>query len=242
MAGDLTLAEHLLDEMREKDPPHGIDADGILAVATFLLRREQGRLAGLVPVLRAMVQLNPDAAWWGPGLAALYAELGLLDDARTELERLATGDFAAIPHDGMREQNLAFLAEVSAAVRHRQHSARLFDLLHRTEGKLLAFRGNDTCLGPADRLLAMLASSAGRPDDAEALFQRATAFSRRLPSPLWVAHCRYDHALHRRCTGGPGAHEMLAEAAELCQRYSLHGLGRKVAQAAGYPYAAAEQP
>jgi hypothetical protein len=187
-----------------------------------------------------MVQLNPDAAWWGPGLAALYAELDLLDDARTELERLAVDDFAAIPDDGMREQNLAFVAEAAAAVGHPEHSARLFDLLHRTEGKLLAFRGNDTCLGPADRLLGMLASAAGRLDQAEGLFQRATAFSRRLPSPLWIAHCLYDHARLRRRVGGTGAEEMLAEAARLCERYGLVGLGRKVAQAAEYPYAAAE--
>jgi tetratricopeptide (TPR) repeat protein len=227
LAGDLPLAEHLLDEMRELDPPRGIDADGVHGVATFLLRREQGRLAGLAPVVKAMVPLRPDAGWWGPGLAALYAELGLLDEARAELDRLAANDFAAVADDGMREQCLGFLAEAAAAVSSGDHAARLLDLLRPTEGKLLYFWGNHTCLGPADRILAMLASTAGRTGEAEEWFQRATAFSRRLPSPLWVAHCLYDHAEHRRRTSGAGAEEMLAEAAELCERHRLVGLGAR---------------
>jgi hypothetical protein len=188
-----------------------------------------------------MVSLRPNAGWWGPGLAAMYAELGLRNEARAELQRLADGDFAAIADDGMREQCLAFLAEVSVAVDSGDHAARLIDLLRPTEGKLLHFWGNHICLGPADRLLAMLASTAGRIDEAEGWFQRATAFSRRLPSPLWVAHCLYDHAEHRRRTGGAGTEEMLAEAAELCERHGLAGLGQKVAQATEYLYAA-DQP
>jgi class 3 adenylate cyclase/tetratricopeptide (TPR) repeat protein len=242
LAGDLRLAEHLLDEWQEVEPPNGVDADGAHGVATFLLRREQGRLAGLAPVLRAMMQLRPDAAWWGPGLAGLYAELGLLDDARAELDRLAADDFAAIADDGLREQCLAYLAEAAAAVGAGEHAASLFDKLLPTEGKLLRFWGNQACLGPADRLLGMLASTAGRIDEAEGWFERATAFSRRLPSPLWLAHCLYDHAEHRRRTGGTGADEMLAEAAALCSKHGLAGLGQKVERAAGYPYAAAEGP
>src|SRR5207237_2859789 len=121
--------------------------------------------------------------------------------------------FAGIPDDSTREQCLAFLAEAAVAVGSRDHAARLYDLLHPTQGRLLFFVGNHTCLGPADRLLAMLASIAGRIDEAEEWFQRATAFSRSLQSPLWVAHCLYDFAMHRRRTGGTGAGEMLAEAA-----------------------------
>jgi tetratricopeptide (TPR) repeat protein len=239
LAGDLKLAEHLSDQLQDVEPPPGIDADGAHAVATFLLRREQGRLAGLAPVVRAMVTLRPDAAWWGPGLTALYAELGLLDDARTELERLAANNFSAIPDDGLREQCLAFLAEGAAAVGAGEHAGSLFDLILPTQGMLLRFWGNQACLGPADRLLGMLASTAGRIDEAEEWFARATAFSRRLPSPLWVAHCLYDHAEHRRRTGRAGVNEMLAEADELCRRHELIGLGEKVRRAIEYPYAAA---
>jgi len=228
MAADLALAEQLIERMRGFEHRGFLDTDSIAATATFLLRREQGRLGGLAPVLRSIVAQNPGAALWGPGLAALYADLGMIDDARAELERLAVNDFAAVPHDGTREQCLAFLAEVAAAVGDRERSAWLFDEFLPAQGQLLVFWGNDNCIGPADRLLGMLASTAGRIDEADEWFQRATTFSRRLPSPLWVAHCLYDHAQHRRRTGGTGADEMLAEAAELCQKHDLAGLGARV--------------
>jgi class 3 adenylate cyclase/tetratricopeptide (TPR) repeat protein len=242
LAGDLGLAQQFFDELQKVEPPRGIDADGAYGVANFLIRREQGRLAGLAPVLRAMMKLRPDAAWWGPGLSAIYAELGLLDEARAELERLGADDFAAVPDDGLREQCLAFLAEVAFRTGAAEHAAGLFDKLRPTEGKLLLFWGNQACLGPADRLLGMLASTAGRVDEADEWFERATAFCRRLPSPLWLAHCLDDHAVHRRRAGRPGSEELLAEAAVLCGKHGLIGLGQKIERSAGYPYAASEGP
>jgi class 3 adenylate cyclase/tetratricopeptide (TPR) repeat protein len=233
LAADLGLSEQLLRRSQE-DPPRGIDAQSVIGVATFLLRREQGLLAGLAPILRTIVELNPKAALWGPGLAALYAELGMLDDARAELERLATDGFAALPDDGTREQCLAFLAEVAVAVGDGACAVWLLDALRFREGTLLWFWGNHTCHGPADRLLGMLASTAGRVEDAEQWFDRALAFSRQLPSPLYVAHCLYDSAVHRDRTGGGGAEVMLAEAAEICARHGLVGLQKRV-RAYQYP-------
>jgi hypothetical protein len=154
--------------------------------------------------------------------------MGLLDDARAELDRLAAGDFAAVPDDGIREQSLAFLAEVAAEVGAGEHAARLYELLRLTEGKALFFFGNDTCLGPADRLLGLLASTAGRPEEADRRFEQALEFGRRLGSPLWLAHCLYDSARHRRRTGRAGAEPLLAEAGELCERHGLVGLGARV--------------
>jgi len=236
LAADLDLAEQWLGRLQEMEPPRGIDVQSVIGVATFLLRREEGRLASLAPILRTVVELTPKAALWGPGLAALYAELGMLDDAGAELERLAADGFAALPHDGTREQCLAFLAEVAAAVGDGARAGWLFDELRFTEGKLLFFWGNDTSQGPADRLLGMLASTAGRLEDAEQWFERALAFSRRLPSPLWVAHCLYDFAVHRDHAGQGGAEAMLAEAAGICARHGLVGLEKRI-RAYQYPAA-----
>jgi tetratricopeptide (TPR) repeat protein len=238
LAADLDLSDHWLRQSQET-PPRGIDAQSVIGAATFLLRREQGRLAGLAPVIRTIVELNPKAALWGPGLAALYAEMGMPDDARAELERLATDGFAALPNDGTREQCIAFLAEVAVAVGDGPRAGWLLDALRFREGTLLWFWGNHTCHGPADRLIGMLASTAGRVDEAEQRFDRALAFSRRLPSPLWVAHCLYDFAVHRDRTGGGGAEVMLAEAAEICSRHGLVGLETRVAE---YQYAAGHPP
>jgi class 3 adenylate cyclase/tetratricopeptide (TPR) repeat protein len=240
LAGDLALAESLLAGSEVADRAHDWQMEGVDAVKMFLLRREQGRLGGLAPAIRTIVQLEPAASLWGPGLAALYAELGMVEDARAELERLAADGFAAVADDGTREMSLSLLAEVAVAVEDPGCAARLLEELRPVEGYMLVFWGNLACLGPADRLLGMLASTAGRVEEAEGWFERALTFSRRLESPLWTAHCLFDYAEHRRRIGQSGFEPMMVEAAELCRHHGLAGLGEKVARVAGYPYPAAE--
>ena len=63
----------------------------------FTLRREQGRLKEIEPVVRVFLQQHSAAAAWRPGLAVIYSELGLTADARAEFENLAQHDFADLP-------------------------------------------------------------------------------------------------------------------------------------------------
>jgi len=242
LAADLPRADEVVEEMRQFERRSSGQAGGVPAIATFLLRREQGRLARLAPAVRAIVAQNSDAALWGPGLATIYAELGMIGEARAEFERLAAEEFNALRYGGNWDQCLGLLAEVAATVDDGPRAAWLFGQLLPARGQLLIIWGTGNCLGPADRLLGMLASTAGRDEEAEEWFDRATAFSRRLPSPLWVAHCLHDHAVHRNRTRQAAAEPLLAEAAELCESHGLAGLGRKVARAIGSPSALAEPP
>jgi hypothetical protein len=73
-----------------------------------------------------------------------------------------------------------------------------------------------------------LALTCGRTADGERWLTRALDLSRRLPSPVWTAHCLYDYAT-RVAAGSPASRSRLAEAAELCDRYGLDGLARRVA-------------
>src|SRR5256885_13387952 len=67
----------------------------------FTLRRAQGRLAELAPVVRHFVRQHSAAAAWRPGLALIYSELGLKAEARAEFAHLAQHDFADFPQDGL---------------------------------------------------------------------------------------------------------------------------------------------
>ena len=59
----------------------GAEQSGAYGVQMFSLRREQGRLEEVRPVVEAVVRLGRAHATWRPGLAAVYAELGMLDEA-----------------------------------------------------------------------------------------------------------------------------------------------------------------
>ncbi len=223
IAGDLELAEWLLTEFRNV-----FDRwyEGVEGTMMFFLRREQGRLERVAPALRILVQQQQGANIWRPGLVALYIELGMMAEARDEFERLAANDFAAT-NDEAREVVLGLTAEACVALDDAQRADQLLDLLGLYRGKVLVTY-RLACLGPVDRLLAMLSDTAGRPHEADALFDSAIDLCRRMPSPLWLAHCLHDAARHRAERDPEQAEMMLAEAADLCERHHLAGLARKL--------------
>ena len=63
----------------------GRDASGVYGIQMFSIRREQGRLAELAPVIRILAGDAAREGPWRPGLAALLAELGMEAEARREL-------------------------------------------------------------------------------------------------------------------------------------------------------------
>jgi tetratricopeptide (TPR) repeat protein len=228
VAGDLDGAEQWLARFADQAHHHWWP-EGVHGLLTFLLRREQGRLGRVAPALRSLIRLQPETSFWRPGLVALYAELGMLTEAGEEFERLAVGGFAAIPHDGGREMALGFAAEACIALGDHERAGELLGFLSPCAGRLLT-AVNQACLGPADRLLALLAATAGQNEEAERRFFQAIEFCRRMPSPLWLAHCLHDAAVHLPNLDRDQAQAMRGEAAELCQRHGLAGLAHKLAE------------
>ena len=91
-AGDLVAAEALAQRGLTLDAADESPAIvGIYGVQMFAIRRAQGRLDEVTPVLRSLAASNDPPPVWRPGLAALYAELGMLDDATIAVRRLGTG-------------------------------------------------------------------------------------------------------------------------------------------------------
>ena len=228
LAADLPAAEQFLQGAEHIGEGFGWAREGLYGVAMFLIRREQGQLAGLAPAVQAAARLNAAAPLWGPGLAALYAELGRLDDARREFEAVLSTGFATLSADGSRDLGVALLAEVCAALGDAKRAPWLVEQLRPCEGRFLVFLASAVSLGPTDRLLGMLASTAGRPQDAERWHRAALELARNVDSPLWIGYCLYDYALHLIASSGSGVRRALAEAAAICDEHTLPRLGQRV--------------
>src|SRR5262245_19617378 len=94
--GDLAAAEAAATRSQEWGRLlTGRDASGTHGIQMFSIRREQGRLAELAPVVRL---LDGDArdGMWRPGLVALLAELGMGNEASHELHRLLGDGLGAL--------------------------------------------------------------------------------------------------------------------------------------------------
>ena len=97
----------------------GRDASGIYGIQMFGIRREQGRLAELAPVIRILATDEPSGGAWRPGLAALLAELGMHDDVRRELDLVRADGL-----DAFRAGALDRLAHVPGGRRERGRATR----------------------------------------------------------------------------------------------------------------------
>ena len=145
------------------------------AAQFFTLRREQGQ----TQELEAAIAAAADAS---PGLVALRTvhlmartAAGDHAGARETLHELTADNLAAIPPDSTLPASLANLTEVCTELGDRDAAAALFEQLLPYSGQLLVIAWGATCLGAADRFLAMLDMVLGRYDRAEERFGRALA-------------------------------------------------------------------
>ncbi len=212
----------------------GIDPDGVHGVQMFSLRRHQGRLWEVAPALATLARRGNLSAVWYPGLAALYTELEMADEARQALERLVEPDGVSLDHDSRRGLSLSYLAEAAAFVGDAARAAVLYRELEPYAGSWIAMHFV-ACQGPASRYLGLLAAvDPARQGDAVTHLEDALARSRAGPSPLWAAHAGYDLAsvLLRRARPGDAARaeQLAADARAAAAQFGMAGLARRAGQ------------
>ncbi|HEX2179489.1 MAG TPA: hypothetical protein VHL54_08235, partial [Actinomycetota bacterium] len=227
LEADLQGAERYLQTAEQLGEGFGWAREGLYGISMFLLRRDQGRLSEVAPVVRAMSRMESQNAMWRPGLAALQLELGQHDEALTAYEEV-TSNGPGASGEASPELALALTAEVSAALGDSDGAAALINRLRPCRGRFLAFLGCSAGLGPADRLLGMLASTAGRAEDAERWHRSSVELARQMRSPLWIAHCLHDYGVHQVRFGMTEGLGLLEEASAVCAEFSLPGLGARV--------------
>jgi len=181
------------DDAFEFFPDQSEFNDGVYGLQMFVIRREQGRLAEVEPFLRIALEAKSSNAVWRPGLAMVYAELGMLAEARREFDMLAETDFRSLDRDALWPACFTFLAEVCAVLGDERAAQLLYDEIVPFAG-LNVMVGFTVCLGPVDRLLGLLAAVLHHRDRAEEHFVAALALAERCSSRPWISRIRHDHA------------------------------------------------
>jgi DNA-binding CsgD family transcriptional regulator len=190
--GDLAAAESAA--MRSRDWSRlltGRDASGVHGIQMFAIRREQGRLAELAPVVRLLAADGGRDAW-RPGLVALLAELGMHDEARRELRRLRADGLDALRRS-LWLVSLTFLVDAATAVGDEEMAALVYPELEPYAGGNVMIGHLVSCNGAFDRYLGMTAAVLGEWDRAEAHFESALVLNERLGARTWTAHTAYEY-------------------------------------------------
>jgi DNA-binding CsgD family transcriptional regulator len=204
MRGALDEAEQLILQSVRIQLPLKTQITDPVSLLIFTLRREQGRLRELGPMVAMFVRQNTGISTWRPGLALLYVELGDLEAARAVFADLATDDFESLPRDGRWATCIMYLAEVCAALADTASASVLYRFLLPWEGRNIVMGGGTGFWGSSDRFLGLLATVGGRWRDAERHFVEALAMNERVGAlaPLAHTHCDFADMFLRR--GYPG--------------------------------------
>ena len=233
-AGRFAESEKLVQQAFETGASlQGLDAAGLLGVQMFSLRREQGRLREIAPMLQHFVRSTPAAGTWRPGLALIYAELAMLDEARGEFEHLARDDFGAIPDDATWNNCMGMLAEVCHRLGDARRAQTLYGFLAPYARCNMVAPPMVACYGAAARHLGLLATTLRRWDEAERHFEAALAINEKQGGAPWAAHTRHAHAAMLLDRGQPGDREraasMNAAAAVAANHLGMQGLAARCA-------------
>ena len=162
----------------------GRDASGVHGIQMFGVRREQGRLAELAPVVRVLAATASGGAW-APGLTAVLAELGMHDEARRELDTYSIRGARPL-RESLWLATLTYLADASATVGDTEMAASVYPELEAYRGTNVQIGHLVACYGSADRYLGMLATVLGDWPRAEEHFATALALNGRLGARTWT--------------------------------------------------------
>ena len=104
-----------------------------------------------------------------------------------------------MPRDDLWLETVIHMAAVAAEVRDTHAAAAIYDLLSPYSGRN-AYTGMGS-FGPVDRILAVLATTAGRYDQAEWHYAAAVELSEWLRAPGWAIYVRCSWARMLRIRG-----------------------------------------
>jgi DNA-binding CsgD family transcriptional regulator len=202
----------------------GRDASGVYGVQMFSIRREQGRLAEFAPAIRILAGDGRAGGAWRPGLAAVLAELGMLDELRRELFAIRAAGLDTL-RSGLWVAALTYLADAAYAAGDDALAGLVYDQLAPLSGLIVMIGHGVACYGAADRYLGMLAAVLGEPKRAEAHLEAALATNRRIGARTWLAHTAFAYARLLLARGElDRASPLLTEAASIAERSGLRAL------------------
>jgi DNA-binding CsgD family transcriptional regulator len=170
-------------------------------------------------------------------LALVYLEIGQRDEARAEFEKLAAGDFSAIPRDGRWLYCIVYLSEVCAALADAARAATLYRLLSPYAGRNIVLGSGIACCGSADRYLGLLCATMARWPEAQRHFQQALAMNGRIGARVALAHTRHDYGVMLLTRGAAGDREralaLLRESLESAREIGMRALEERAARRLG---------
>jgi class 3 adenylate cyclase/tetratricopeptide (TPR) repeat protein len=192
--GDYATAERRAGEAAAAiTQPNFSPVLGIYGTQMFTIRREQGRLKEVAPLVKRFVDENPADMLWRPGLMLIASDLGFQAEARRQFEILAESDFA-LPDDAKLAITLSYIAEACAELGDAARAEKLYELLFPYRDAALLAKPTTICVGAAAHFLGLLAGTMADWERAETHFEAALALNEKMKAWPRLAATRFAYA------------------------------------------------
>ena len=172
-----------------------------LAVQTFALRFEQGRLDEVRPAVEAWAGQGERPAWT-IGYGTLLAECGEPTAAADVLRPFADAGFDTVPRDDLFFLSLGAAATGVVLLEDSDAAAALYELLSPHASRVVVAAEGALCWGSIHRFLGPLAALVGHTEQASMHFEAAMSVHERLGARPFLARDRLAYADLVRSTGG----------------------------------------
>ena len=193
LGGDIELAERCAEEgLRHGQRAHTQDAVSTWAAKLFALRRRQGRLSELTPMVERLARSGARQAGWTSALALIHAETGDEDAARTIYERQLAAGPDALPRGMFWLTNVVLLSELCTILHDTERADALYSALapYAHRNAVIAY---SAFWGPVERYLALLAETKGDQVVAAQHARSAIKRTRAMNAPLLTADIHVRH-------------------------------------------------
>ena len=201
------------------------DAFILFSFQLLILRSCQGRLVELEPVIRGAVAQYDSVTAAGSILAFYQTEVGNKVEARKEFDEVAKAGFANLSRDPTWFPTLLMLAEVCAFVEDEERAATLYELIAEFADRNGILGLGVACTGSLAHQVAILASTAGRLDEADSHFKAALEANERMGARPFLARTQYKYArmLLKRGEDGDAesAQQLLAKALKTAEEIGM---------------------
>ena len=175
-----------------RNRPDGISVQAF-ATQIAAIRREQGTLLELEPMIRSYVEQFPALKFARCALAFCYSEGGRTEDARFHFDHFASGDFVGVPKDVSWLASMALLSEVCAALGDQINASKLLALLEPYESRNASL-DMYVCYGPVAYYLGILSITVASFESAEKRFLKALSMTSKMDLRPWHAHAQHQYA------------------------------------------------
>ena len=229
LLGELDDADVLMESYRQEGG-RANDWNAIQSwqIQSYMLSIDRGAPEAFEQGLCEMVESFPRLLGWRAGLALLYAELGAMDKAALEIDRVLELGLEGAPKRNEWSAAIAALASASVEVGHARGLELTERLLRPHAGQLVVVGYGSFCWGPVDTLLGAAALGRGELESADVWLRSSAIQCERLEAAPALARCRVHQARLALAQGRRDiAERSAAEAFLVCDRVGLARLGER---------------